>query len=70
MKIEMTGVLTDRRYNECCADNCSQGADTSVWVLHPGREQVNVCLLHLKDNLESGYWELSTSERELAKGGK
>ena len=71
MKIEMTGVLIDRRYNPCCVEGCQQGADTAISLLHPGREQTNVCLLHLKEKLESGEWELSTHERELAaaKGG-
>ena len=67
MKIEMTGLLISRMDNPCSIEGCEKapGADTAVWMLHPGREQLNVCLPHLKEKLESGEWEIST----FAKGG-
>jgi hypothetical protein len=60
VKIEMTGILIPREHNKCDAEGCNQGADTVVWELRPGRVPHNICLLHLKEKIESGEWKVST----------
>jgi len=65
MKIEMSGIAVDDRYNKCSIEECHSGAHTAVFGPLPARSQINVCLRHLKIHLESGEWEISTSRREL-----
>lgn len=58
MQIELSGVLIPNHppHNPCGNEGCTNQAHTAVWV--GGRNQHNVCMWHLRENLESKIWEL------------